>query len=127
MSEFNFTIEQGASLKLATAGKYCNKDIIVTTDDALDKFLSGMSTTLKSNAQSVCQYACYRNTSITDLVLPNASTIGDYSFSECSALVSASLPQLQTMGVRIFAQSAALESALFWKKPPLISTYPLMP
>ena len=110
MNEFNFTLEQGTSLKLSTAGKYCDKDIVVTTDNALDNFLSGTSTTLKSNAKSINKYVCYKNPFITNLILPNASTIGEYAFSECSTLVHASLPSVETTGIRIFTSSTALES-----------------
>lgn len=33
MSEFNFELQAGNSIKLHTAGKYCNKDIIVSSPE----------------------------------------------------------------------------------------------
>lgn len=36
MSEYNITVENGSSVKLKTAGKYCDRDIIVTVKGSVD-------------------------------------------------------------------------------------------
>ena len=46
MSEYNFTVKSGASLRFKTAGKYCDRDIVVTaTGGAAESVIEALSAT----------------------------------------------------------------------------------
>ena len=47
MSEFNITVEGGMSVRLQTAGKYCDRDIIVTAEGGGSGNIGGLSQYVK--------------------------------------------------------------------------------
>ena len=57
MSEINITVNAGSSVKLKTAGKYCDRDIVVTAEgssgDTLGDYLSGKNNVIESNADQI--------------------------------------------------------------------------
>ncbi len=114
MSEFNISVNAGSSVKLKTAGKYCDRDIVVTAEgsstDALAVFLRGDSTTLESDVTKIRGYACYNNNLITDLVLPRAKDLELYSFYGCTALKNVQLPNAENLAKYAFYGCTALES-----------------
>lgn len=115
MSEFNITVNAGSSVKLKTAGKYCDRDILVTAEgsaggDTLIPFLEGTLTKLESNATDVYQYACNENTIITEVVLPEATHLGSYAFDGCTSLKSVYLPKVEAIGNYVFYDCKALET-----------------
>lgn len=115
MSELNFTVEAGSAIKLKTAGKYCDRDIVVTAEgsaggDNLTAYLVGDVTKIESNLTATRNYACHRCDAITDVVLPEAITIGDYTFEYCTALKNVYLPNVETLGTYAFGYCSALET-----------------
>ena len=115
MSELNFTVEAGSAIRLKTAGKYCDRDILVTAEgssgaDALAVFLRGDSTTLESDVTKIRGYVCYNNNLITDLVLPMATDLELYSFYGCTALKNVQLPKVRNIAKYAFYGCTSLES-----------------
>lgn len=57
MSEINITVNAGSSVKLKTAGKYCDRDIVVTAEgsagDTLGDYLSGKNNVIESNVDQI--------------------------------------------------------------------------
>lgn len=115
MSEINIAVNAGSSVKLKTAGKYCDRDILVTAEgsaggDNLAPFLEGSMTKLESNITFIRDYACYRYYAMTDVVLPEVITLGKYAFQECDALKNVYAPNVETINDSAFYLCTALET-----------------
>ena len=111
MSEINISIEGGTSKRLLTAGKFCNKDIVVTAEgggNLLKQFIEGTLTELyDEEVESVGDYAFYYTTMPSRVELPNVRRVGAMSFcySKQTEIV---LPKLEEIGNSAFANFAAL-------------------
>ena len=83
---FDITVQGGTSVRLPTAGKYCDRDIVVTA--TVSEPESGYSeSTMKS----------LLDRSITDFTVPAGTvSIGAYAFRNCSKLVSVEFPESVT-------------------------------
>lgn len=123
MSEFNITVAGGASVRLPTAGKYCDRDMLITAEKGGDTEIEDgiVTRTLteyrNDRITSVGKYAFNENSAIKSILLPNVTTIGTYAFCNCTALESIELPKLTTCGERSFQGCANLKSINF----PLLS------
>ena len=104
MSEFNVTVDSGNSIRLKTAGKYCDRDIVVTAEggDELDKLLSNQLTTLDSNATSVKKYTLYGSNKLDSVNLPNAMIIGTYALGGCPKLRYVDLHKAKSIEANAF-------------------------
>lgn len=109
MSEINISMEGGTSKRLLTAGKYCDRDIVVTAsgggggeENQLHGTLDGTLTYIDSNVTKVIQYACYGITTITTVNLPNCTNIGSQAFRGCSGITSFSAPKVTTLSSYAF-------------------------
>lgn len=101
---FNIEVEGGSSVRLPTAGKYCDRDIVITAtgggDDGstvrnlLDRTISGDFA--DSEITGVGAYAFYNCTKLTSIYLPNVTTAEAYAFANCGAKVI-NLPKLTTL------------------------------
>ena len=80
MSAHNIEVQGGSTVRLPTAGKYCDRDIVVTATGGA----SGENKLAQVIDQSV--------TEITASDLQGATKIGYYKFNSCSSLVSAEIP-----------------------------------
>lgn len=104
---YNITIESGQSVRLPTAGKYCDRDIVVTAnvdsgDGAVD--ITGC------NPYRGLMLAEVKNVSI---VSHDAESTGPSAFDDCPGLTSVYFPVLKSIGYRAFAQCSALTSVNF--------------
>lgn len=92
MSEHSITLQAGNSLRLLTAGKYCDRDIVVTAEDAggsqLDAMLDGSIAAIRSNITKLGDYACRARSKLTSVELPELASIGVYAFQDCVYLES---------------------------------------
>ena len=97
MSEINITIEGGTSKRLLTAGKYCERDIVVTAEGGGGSVNEYFAKTLEEvdcdEATEINAYAFYENLGIKRVRFANATSIGAYQFQNCSNLVSVDLPE----------------------------------
>lgn len=101
MSEHNITVQGGSSVRLKTAGKYCDRDIIVIaeggggTDTRFKDLAEGTLTEIDDDTITATRsYAFYAARSLERVNLPNLTSLGSYTFNACGALVSANLPSL---------------------------------
>lgn len=97
---FNITVEGGKSVKLPTAGKYCDRDIIITAE--------GGGTDVDDAAQIIERtIITYSNKEV--------KTVGARAFSHCSVLKSVDLPEVTTIGLHGFNSCYKLERVEFPK------------
>ena len=111
MSEFNIEVECGSSVRLPTAGKYCDRDIVVKAvggDDGSYKSVierTATNPTLPSDL-TVIGNSVFRNcTSLTSISVPEGVTsIEAFAFQNCTNLALISLPEgITIMGNGVFA------------------------
>ena len=125
---FDITIEGGSSVRLTTAGKYCDRDIVVTAtggggggvEDHLDGSLDGTLAEINSNVKTVIGHACRGITSLATINLPNATSIGTYAFYGCSGITSLNVPKVTSLGTYAFYGCSKLTSVNF----PVSTTVP---
>lgn len=102
------TVEGGKSVRLPTAGKYCDRDIVVTAtgsgggEDHLDDFLANTLTAINSDVTSIVGHACRGLSKLKTVNLPNATSIGTYAFYGCTALTSVNAPKVSSLGTYSF-------------------------
>lgn len=115
----NITIEGGTSVRLPTAGKYCDRDIVVTAtgggggdSDELAKLLTNKLTSLDSNVTSVRQFAFRGATALTSVNLPKATSIATNAFYGCTKLTSVNFPLVTSIGENAFNGCSILPSII---------------
>ena len=134
MSEHNITVEGGSSVRLKTAGKYCDRDIVVTStgggggDLVKTLFEQGVfadesTTTIPADGfrgwqfvkqidmpkvTSIGQYACYNCIGLEAIEFPLCETIGNYTFYNNTDVTSINMPKLKTTGTNAFRQLTSL-------------------
>ena len=96
MSEFNISIPSGESRKLKTGGKYCDRDIVVTSESGDVTNVDG-EFVLCGKAAEVVERAFERNTLLSAINLPNVLSIGNYAFQNCETITSVNLPSATTL------------------------------
>lgn len=101
MSEHAITIDGGTSKRLKTAGKYCERDIVVTAtggastaveDAILSNTLSGAYT--NDRIKSLGGYHFFLTNTIEAVSFPNVTNTGTNTFQQCTILKSVSMPRL---------------------------------
>lgn len=109
----NITVEGGKSVRLPTAGKYCDRDIVVTAtgsgggggsemagalaDKSITEFIS-------DNCASLGEYAFRACKNLRMLIAPNAKSVGTYALYQCSALKSLTLPSVTSIATNAFRE-----------------------
>lgn len=92
-----FNITENGTTTLATAWKYCDRNIDVSVDvgdNRIDELVQGTISGwyVSDKVTSVKDYAFYVCKSLSNVRLPNCTIIGGSSFSVCSNLESVDLP-----------------------------------
>ena len=133
---FNIEVEGGTSVRLPTAGKYCDRDIVVTATGGGGGGSNFMKTLFEQgifrdesttemcsdcfrgwqyikqidmpNVKSINQYACYNCTGLTAIDFPLCETIGNYTFYNNTDVASINMPKLTTTGTNAFRQLTSL-------------------
>ena len=103
MSEINITIEGGTSKRLLTAGKYCDRDIVVTAegggggmDSSINAYLAGTLEEIDfDGVTKIHPYFCYENHGIKWVRLANLKTLDNYFCRDCNSLESVDLPNAE--------------------------------
>jgi hypothetical protein len=108
----NITVEGGTSVRLPTAGKYCDRDIVITatgsggggTDIEDELITHTLSAEAYSNDRinTVGYGAFYGSKNLKSVSLPNVTSVGGYAFYQCSALEELNLPLMQSAGTYAF-------------------------
>ena len=111
---FEITVEGGSSVRLPTAGKYCDRDIIITASggggNSVVAFLAGTAKEVIDTSgvvTSLNQYAFYENDGIEIVRLPAVTSIGSYNFRSCSNLTTIDLPEMTGSTGTYFGTSAS--------------------
>lgn len=114
MSEFNITVEGGSSVRLPTAGKYVDRDIIVTAEGGVEDLntqlteqetlITELKEILKGKASGggvvTCNLETPSKTNTIDYLnglsisYPNATKIGMSAFRDCIRLKSIDAPNV---------------------------------
>lgn len=102
MSEHNITVEGGTSVRLPTAGKYCDRDILVTAegggDDVAASIVARTITTYSDRKLKTVGFRGFSHCSVLESVnLPELTTIGTHGFNSCSKLKRVEFPKLTTL------------------------------
>lgn len=121
MSEINIAIDSGISKRLLTAGKYCDRDIVVTaadgggSNDLIDNFITKnmVGSYQNDRVEVVGDYAFYNQTSLTSVSFPSVTSIGIQCFAECSSLQEAAIPLASKINTNAFLNCKSLEKAYF--------------
>lgn len=121
MSAFNIEVAGGSSVRLPTAGKYCDRDIVVTATGGggggdngkeVAELLENTMTELNNSiVTSLRTRACQQCTKLVSVNLPLVTTIGSYAFYGCSGLVTAKLPKLTSVSTQAFYSCTKLQHA----------------
>ena len=128
MSEYSITVEGGTSKRLLTAGKYCDRDIVVTATGGggsgdIAGIVDGTITdlTIPEGASAVKAYALYNRTALKTVRMPSTMTaIGDYAFSGATALEEINIPDsVTTIGKYAFEKAA---KAKIESLPPVVTS-----
>lgn len=118
MREITITVDGGTSKRLLTAGKYCDRDIVVTatggSNKQEDELIRGVCKEyVNDRVTTVGQYAFYRNSAIESVDFQAVTSINQYAFGNCTALVNANFPLVKTLGSYSFQNCSKLKSIEF--------------
>lgn len=117
MSEHNIAVDSGASVRLKTAGKYCDRDIVVTATAGgggdIDALIDGSITEISSQATTVWQYAFYNYAELTKAEFPSATKIGQRAFQSCKNLTDVAFPSVTSIGNYAFYACSKLADVVF--------------
>lgn len=113
MSQHNITVDGGTSVRLPTAGKYCDRDIVITatgsgdTAEIEDAFIQRtLNGEYVNDRVTSIGYGCFQGAkSLTSVSFQNVTSIKDYAFSDCTSLTSINIPLLKTASARAFAST----------------------
>lgn len=99
---WNIEVEGGSSVRLPTAGKYCDRDIVITAtgggDDVARSIVNKTITAYSDNEiTTVGAYAFNGCSALTDVNLPNAKTVGGNAFQNCTSLTKLDLPKVTAL------------------------------
>ena len=117
MSDINIEVADGSSVKLKTAGTYCDRDIVVTASVSgtlLAKIVNKSITEITANdlqgITALGDYIFCRCRNLSSVSLNQRVTyISTCTFSECTGLTSVRIPSSVTyMGSSVFEQCTAL-------------------
>lgn len=116
MANHQVNITENGTTTLATAGKYCDRNIDINVDcpvgdtsveDSL--VTSAMSGEYRNDRiDTVGYYGFSGKKSVTKITLPNVTSAGSNAFYACSNLVELDMPKLKTIGASCFYGCDAL-------------------
>jgi hypothetical protein len=128
MSEFSIKVDGGSSVRLPTAGKYCDRDIVVSATDVSGEMLKKLigsditDFTLPKDTTKIGSYAFYKRGLLKITSLPDGlRSIGNYSFAYCTRLALTVLPSsLFLIGNNAFLDCTGLTELTFKGRPETI-------
>ena len=111
---FNITIEGGKTVRLKTAGKYCDRDIVATATGVteLDDLVQGKTTAFYNDRITKIpeyQFFAYGGNgggTLRSINCPNVTSVGYCGFSSNYMLGNIYLPKLQTASGQAFAYNS---------------------
>lgn len=113
---YNITVEGGKAVRLKTAGKYCDRDIVVTAEgggnntEIVDAIIGRTISEVSSDTIDIGLYAFTYCKRLSKINFPNAITIQSYCFQYCESLANVTLPKVQSVGGYGFMSCTSLVS-----------------
>ncbi len=101
-------IVENGTTTLATAGKYCDRniDVVVDIPADFDGIIARTATEYTNDsATAIGAYAFINNTALASVDFASVETVYDYAFQNCSNLASANFPSLKNTGMYAFQKS----------------------
>ena len=96
----NITVEGGTSVRLPTAGKYCDRDIVITAEggggggNTLNEFIADTLEDADCDDVVSIDASFFRNKSgLKRVRLANLTKMGNYNFQDCDNLETIDLPK----------------------------------
>lgn len=118
---FNIEIEGGKSIRLPTAGKYCDRDIVITAtgssgggggEEEIAALLGNTMTELDNSIVTSLRTRIFQGaTKLAAVNLPSVTSVGAYGFYQCSGLVTVKLPKLTSVSTQTFYSCTKLQHA----------------
>lgn len=113
MSEYSITVEGGTSKRLLTAGKYCDRDIVVTATGGggggdVDALIDGSFTEFTSDVTNVRANALRTSNNLVTVNFPKATIAGAACLYQCGKLKSVNMPKLQEVPTEAFGSCKVL-------------------
>lgn len=108
MSEFNISVDGGSSVRLPTAGKYCDRDIIVTaiggdSGNVAAQIVDGSITEYRDDSLTYIRgYGLRGCADLETVELPEVTEIGIYAFSQCVKLEYADFSTITSIAANAF-------------------------
>lgn len=115
MSNTKINIAKNGTTTLATAGKYCDRNIDINVDVGvnskevgllMDGYLQNFH---NEHATSVKMFFFYKNYSLKSVNLPKVKIVYDEGFNSCTSLVDVYMPKLHTLKIGSFKHCWKLE------------------
>lgn len=115
---WNIEVEGGKSVRLPTAGKYCDQDIVVAakSDEDFDKLIDGSLKSVSSNTQYIRSNMFRGAVVLKSVNFPQASSAGSYAFCD-SGITEAVFPKLYLGSICIFQGAESLTKISFPRTP----------
>lgn len=116
MSEHNIAVKGGSPVRLKTAGKYCDRDIVVTAegggDTSIEDGIVTKTLTEYSNDRvtSVGAYVFHSCAQLAKVNLPKATSLGISTFNNCTALTSVEIPLVKSIATQTLYGCSSLET-----------------
>ena len=137
MSAHNIEVQGGSTVRLPTAGKYCDRDIVVTAtggasgENKLAKVVDGSVTEITASdlegVGTIRQYAFYRCTKLKKVVFPTTTwNTGTSAFYGCTLLETIDFSRCETIryiGPNSFEGCTALQTVEIPKTVTDVSMY----
>lgn len=106
---YNIIVDGGSSVRLPTAGKYCDRDIVITAtgggggaENHLDDFLDNTLTAIDSDVTKIVSYGSHSRTALKTVNLPNCTEIGSYAFRNCTSVTDVNAPLVKNISTYAF-------------------------
>lgn len=112
---FNIEVQGGSSVRLPTAGKYCDRDIVVTatggSDELAKQLIDRTITEIRDDTTAtVGSYAFAGCKELTYASFTNCEKIGSYAFTVCTKLVTVNLPKLTDLSLNLVQGCSVLKN-----------------
>lgn len=126
---YNITVEGGSTIRLPVAGKYCDRDIIITAEGGAkdlnavlteqEALITTLQETLKGKAagggDTELEDALIMRKYKGDYSNSRVTSIASYMFYDCTGLTSVALPNVTTIAANAFGRCTGLKTLDFPK------------